>query len=64
LRAGDVLTHINNQRMFTRQQAMNLVASSQPGTHIQIRVARANGTRLSTFSTEAVLEERPPPDRG
>jgi len=64
LRPGDVLTHINNQRMFTRQQAMNLVASSQPGTHIQIRVARANGTHLSTFSTEAVLEERPPPDRG
>jgi len=64
LRPGDVLTHINGQRMFTRQQAMNLVASSQPGTHIQIRVARANGTALTTFATEAVLEERPPPDRG
>ena len=64
LRPGDVLTHINGQRMFTRQQAMNLVASSQPGTRIQIRVARANGAQVSTFSTEAVLEVRPPPDRG
>jgi hypothetical protein len=43
--------------MFTQQQAMNLVASAQPGERIQIRVARANGT---TFATEAVLEERPP----
>jgi serine peptidase DegS len=55
LRPGDVLTHINGQRMFTQQQAMNLVASSQPGERINIRVVRANGT---TFATEAVLEER------
>ena len=58
LRAGDVLTHINGERMFTRQQAMNFVASSQPGERIHIRVTRANGT---PFATEAVLEERPPP---
>jgi serine peptidase DegS len=61
LRAGDVLTHINDQRMFTQQQAMNLVASSQPGETIRIRVVRASGAELST---EAVLEERPPPDGG
>src|SRR5262249_46511340 len=48
LRSGDVLTHINDQRMFTRQQAMNLVASSQPGTRIKIRVARVNGTRVAS----------------
>jgi serine peptidase DegS len=57
LRAGDVLTHINDQRMFTQQQAMNLVASSQPGARIRIRAARADGT---VFTAEAVLEERPP----
>ena len=57
LRAGDVLTHINGERMFTRQQAMNVVASSQPGERIRIRVTRANG---KLFETEAVLEERPP----
>jgi serine peptidase DegS len=57
LRAGDLLTHINDQRMFTRQQAMNLVASSQPGTTIRIGAVRADG---SVFATEAVLEERPP----
>jgi serine peptidase DegS len=56
LKPGDVLTHINGQRMFTQQQAMNLVASSQPGAHIRIRVVRSNGTSVDT---EAVLEERP-----
>ncbi len=59
LRKGDVLTHINEQRMFTQQQAMNFVASSQPGERIRIRVARANGV---VFATEAVLEERRPQD--
>lgn len=57
LRPGDVLTHLNGQRMFTQQQAMNLVASSQPGERIRIRAVRADGTVLAT---EAVLEERPP----
>jgi len=60
LKRGDVLTHINGQRMFTGQQAMNLVASSQPGAHIKIRVARPSGA----FQTEAVLEERPAQDGG
>jgi serine peptidase DegS len=57
LRAGDVLTHINDERMFSRQQAMNFVARSQPGERIRIRATRADGT---TFETVAVLEERPP----
>ena len=57
LRPGDVLTHINDQRMFTQQQAMNLVASSQPGAKIRIRALRADGT---VVAAEAVLEERPP----
>ena len=52
---GDMLTHINDQRMFTYSQAMNLVTSSQPGETIRIRVVRADG---SVFTTEAVLEER------
>jgi serine peptidase DegS len=60
LKPGDVLTHINGQRMFTGQQAMNLVASSQPGTHIKIRVVRQSGA----FQTEAALEERPAQDGG
>src|SRR6185295_7964897 len=57
LKRGDVLTHINGQRMFTGQQAMNLVASSQPGAHIKIRVARPSGA----FQTEAVLDARAEP---
>jgi serine protease DegS len=60
LKPSDVLTHINGQRMFTGQQAMNFVASSQPGTHIKIRVVRQNGA----FQTEAALEERPAQDGG
>jgi serine peptidase DegS len=59
LKAGDVLTHINGERMFNRQQAMNLVASSQPGERILIRVVRPDGR---PFETEAVLEERPAPE--
>jgi len=57
LRPGDVLTHLNGERMFSRQQAMNLVAGAQPGSHMKIRVTRRDG---STFDTEAVLEERLP----
>ena len=58
LRAGDVLTHINGERMFNRRQAMTFVASGQPGERIKIRVVRPDGT---PFETTAVLEERPQP---
>ncbi len=56
LAVGDVLTHINDERTFTAQQAMNLVASAQPGQRIRIRAVRPDGTSITT---EAVLEERP-----
>jgi serine protease DegS len=56
LRPGDVLTHIDGQRMLTRQQAMNLVASAQPGERIKIRVVRPGGV---VFETDATLVERP-----
>ena len=59
IRPGDVLTHINGERMFATRDAMNLVASSQPGERIDIRVVRPDGT---AFESEAVvLEERPRP---
>jgi len=61
LKPGDVLTHINDQRTFTAQQAMNMVASSQPKQRIKIRAAHPDG---KAFTTEAVLEERPPADGG
>jgi len=61
LKPGDVLTHINDQRTFTQQQAMNMVASSQPGQRIKIRGSRPDG---KAFTAEAVLEERPPPPGG
>jgi serine protease DegS len=59
LRPGDVLTHLNGERMYTRQQAMNFVARSQPGERLEIRLTRANGEQ---FTANAILEERPPPD--
>jgi serine peptidase DegS len=55
LRAGDVLTHINGERMFTPQQAQSVVASAQPGDRLAIRAVRMDGT---PFTTEAVLTER------
>jgi serine protease DegS len=58
IRPNDVLTHIDGERMFTSQQAMNVVARTQPGERIAIRVVRPNGI---VFETEAVLEERLPP---
>ncbi len=54
---GDVLTHINTQRVLSAQQAMNMVASTQPGASIRIRVSRVGG---EVIDTEAVLIERPP----
>jgi serine peptidase DegS len=59
LRAGDVITHLNGERVRNRREAMNLVAKAQPGDRLKIRFVRANGTQ---FDTEAVLEERPPPN--
>ena len=57
LRAGDVLTHIDGQRTFTRQQALSIVAGMPPGAAIEITVARPD---RSTFTTRAILKERDP----
>jgi len=59
LRPNDVLTHINGERMFDRRQALTLVASLQPCERITIRAVHPDGT---PFETEAVLEERDPPE--
>jgi len=58
IRPGDVLTHINGQRMLVPQDAMNATGSAQPGERVSIRVVRPNGM---PFETEAVLKERPRP---
>ena len=56
LRPGDIITHINGERVMSQGQAMNLVAGTRPGQAIQIRGIR-RGTGV--FETVAVLEERP-----
>jgi S1-C subfamily serine protease len=68
LRRGDVLTHVNGERAYAPQQAMNLVARFQPGERVRIRVVRAcappacttTGTAGVPFEAEAVLVERLP----
>jgi serine protease DegS len=57
LEPNDVLTQIDGQRVFNRQQAMNMIAGGQPGDRVRLRVMRRGGELLDT---EAVLEERPP----
>ncbi|NIW24734.1 MAG: trypsin-like serine protease [Gammaproteobacteria bacterium] len=53
---GDIITHINDDRMMSRQQMMNLIAAELPGSTIRIRGVRRG---VGVFQTEAVLAERP-----
>ena len=53
--AGDIITHINGERMLGKDQAMNRVAGLRPGDTIQIRGYRRGA---GVFETVAVLEER------
>ncbi len=57
LTPGDIITHINGERMLSQSQAMNLVAGTRPGQTIQISGFRRGG---GAFETVATLEERPP----
>ncbi len=54
--AGDIITHINGERMLSKDQAMNRVAGLRPGDHVQVRGHRRGA---GVFETVAVLEERP-----
>ena len=56
LAPGDVITHINGERMLSQHQAMNRVAGMRPGETIQIRGVRRG---VGAFETVAELEERP-----
>ncbi|MBH97131.1 MAG: transcriptional regulator [Rhodospirillaceae bacterium] len=53
---GDIITHINDNRILNHNQAINLVAGMGPGQIIQIQgIRRGSGA----FETHAILEERP-----
>jgi serine protease DegS len=56
LLAGDVLTHIGAERVYTQEYAITLIASSQPGEQVRLRAVRMGG---EVIDTEATLEERP-----
>jgi serine protease DegS len=60
LQPGDILTHIDGQRIENRQQAISLVASAQPGQRMRLRVVRVGA---GAVDTEAVLAERPASQR-
>ena len=53
---GDIITHIDGERMLGSDQAMNRVAGHRPGNTVHIRGHRIG---VGTFETAAVLEERP-----
>jgi S1-C subfamily serine protease len=55
LRRGDVVTHIDDERMLSPQQMMNIVAGATPGQTIRIRGIRRGA---GEFEIDAVLEER------
>mgnify|MGYP001823290879 CR=1 FL=1 len=56
LAAGDVITHLDGQRIGTAQQLLSVVAGTQPGTRMRVAGARANG---DSFDKEIELGERP-----
>ena len=60
LQRGDVVTHVDGERMLSPQQMMNLVAGARPGQTIRIRGIRRG---VGPFEADAVLEERPPAAR-
>jgi len=56
LRRGDILTHVDGERMLSPQQMMNLVARARPGQTLRLRgIRRGDGI----FEADVVLEERP-----
>lgn len=56
LARGDVVTHMNGERMMNPQQMMNLVAGADPGDVVLLRGVRRGG---GEFEARAILEERP-----
>ncbi|MEE9511337.1 MAG: trypsin-like peptidase domain-containing protein [Gammaproteobacteria bacterium] len=55
LRPGDVITHINEQPIRFSRQALNLIASLEPGVNVKVSGNR-NG---KSFSAAVTLDERP-----
>ncbi len=58
---GDVLTHINGDRVTSAGEARSIVAGSLPGETIELRARRPGGR---VIDTQAVLAERLPTECG
>jgi serine protease DegS len=52
---GDVLTHFNGERLYSRQQALNVIAATAPGAAVSIRYVKPDG---SAIEATTVLIER------
>jgi serine protease DegS len=55
IRPGDVLTHFNGERIYTRQQALNVIAATAPGTNVTVRYVKPDGTAVEATT---ILAER------
>ncbi len=55
LRAGDIITHLNDREVRSMREALNRVAATSPGTAMKVRGWRQG----QPFEFETVVEERP-----
>ena len=55
MQAGDVLTHFAGERLYTRQQTLNVIAATPPGASVPLRYVRGDG---SVVETTTVIVER------
>ena len=55
LKPGDIITHINGQRIESAQDILNIVAAGQPGDTFNIEGLR----QRESFKLEAILGQRP-----
>jgi serine protease DegS len=59
LESGDILTHLNDDRIVSRPQLMNLVARAAPGGMMRIRGIKPDGAPIDTTATLAEREGLP-----
>lgn len=59
VRRGDIITHINDQPIGDGQSALRTISTLLPGTNVEIRILRGNGTVV----TKATVAQRPVPGR-
>ncbi|MFQ5468836.1 MAG: trypsin-like peptidase domain-containing protein [Gammaproteobacteria bacterium] len=59
LKAGDIITRINDQEITSANEALTLITQTKPGTRIKLHGLRSGGQ----FSLHAIVSTRPRPNR-